>query len=74
MYLPEFLKHYSRTECIELNTLVHKGDGTLGNTVVSLLQKHNADKKAINKYKKKCSEEMNQQFERLMSQVKELDQ
>ena len=66
MYLDEYLKHYAKTECIELNTLIRKGDGTLKNAVVSLLNKHKADKKVVARYEKDCKAEIDLQFGRLM--------
>ena len=62
MYLEEYLKRYSKAECCKLNTLIRTGDGTVQNTIIKLLEKHNADKKAIEKYKAKCNDEIDQQF------------
>ena len=74
MYLDQYLKSNARAECIELKTLINKGNGNLGSTVVSLLLSHKADRKQISQMKKKFNLEKSQQFERLMAQVKELDQ
>ena len=73
MYLDQYLKSNARAECIELKTLINKGNGNLGSTVVSLLLSHKADRKQISQMKKKFNLEKSQQFERLMAQVKELD-
>ena len=37
MYIDDYLKHYSRAECIKLHSLIRKGDGTMKSTVVALL-------------------------------------
>ena len=58
MYLEEFLMHYSKAECSKLNTLIRKGDGTVKNTVLKLLEKHKADKKSLKRYGNKCKNEI----------------
>ena len=73
MYLEEYLKRYSKAECCKLNTLIRTGDGTVKNTVSKLLEKHNADKKAIAKYQAKCYDEIDKQFSRLMDEVKDIE-
>ena len=74
MYLEEFLKHYSKAECSKLNTLIRKGDGTVKNTVLKLLENHKVDKKSQASYVTKCKSEIDQQFKRLMQEVKDFDQ
>ena len=74
MPLDEYLKQYSRSECIKLNKLIRKEDGSVKNTVLNLLRKHKADNKSVARYEKKCSQELDLQFQQLMDQVKELDQ
>ena len=77
MELEEYLKHYSRSECIALNTLMEKGDGTLKNTMISLIQKHKIDENQASKstmnFEKNCESEIDSQFQCLMEQVKELE-
>ena len=59
MYLYEYLKHYSKTEFCKLNALVRKqGDGSVRNTVISLLKEHKVDAKSIARYKKACKSEL----------------
>ena len=60
MYLEEFLKHYAKSECSKLNTLIRKGDGTMKNTVLNLLEKHNADKKSVMSFQDKCKSEIDE--------------
>ena len=43
-------------------------------TVLGLLKKHGVDKDTVARWEKKCTPGMTQQFERLMAEVKELDQ
>ena len=77
MLLDEYLKYYSRIECIELSTLIRKSDGTLKTTVLNLLSKHKIDKednKVMRRYDRMCKQEMDQEFSRLMDEVKLLDQ
>ena len=62
MYLDEYLRHYSKAECIKLNGLIRKGDCTVKNTVISMLKKHKADEKSIARYEKACKAEIDQQF------------
>ena len=50
MYLTEYLKHYSRSECIELNNLIQKNESSFSSTVVNLMIKHNANKQSIAAY------------------------
>ena len=71
MYLGEYLKYYAKSECIELNTLIRKGDGTLKNAVIGLLNKHKADKKIVARYEKDCRAGIDEQFELLMQEVRE---
>lgn len=60
MYLDEYLRYYSKSECSKLNTLVNKGDGNVKNTVISLLKEHKVDKKSIERYEKACKSEIDQ--------------
>ena len=60
MYLEEYLKHYSKAECSRLNTLIRKGDGTVKNTVINLLEKYKADKNSVLRYKHMCKSEIDQ--------------
>ena len=56
---------------------MRKGDGTMKTSVLNLLNKHKAgkgDNKAIRRYEKLCKPEMDQEFERLMEEVKQLEQ
>ena len=73
MQMEEFLRHYCKSECIQLNNLIKKGDGKLKTTVLSLLHKHKADKKQIASYERRYNPEVEQQFERLMEEFKEVD-
>ena len=70
MKLPEYLNRYSRSECIELNTQINNGDGSMKNTVVNLLQRHKADKHLVGLWLSKGNYEMTKKFEHLMSEVK----
>ena len=61
MPLGDYLKHYSRFECIELSTLMRKSDGTLKTTVINLLNRHKTDKednKIVRRYEKLCNPEI----------------
>ena len=71
--LDVYLKHYSRSECIELNRLLRDGDGSFKNTVLKILHKNKADKESISRWEKKCSPEMAQHFERIMNEFKILE-
>ena len=73
MQLEEFLRHYCKSECIQLNTLNKRGDSKLKTTVVSLLTKLHADKKQISSYEKRYTPEVEAQFENLMEEIKEID-
>jgi len=73
MKLDEFLKHYAREECIQINKLIRKGDGTYKGAMLSLIKSHKADKKNIARWEKKCSAEMTVQFNRIMNEVKQLE-
>ena len=73
MKLDEFLKHYAKDECIQINKLIRKGDGTYKGAVLSLLKTHKADKKHIARWEKKCNVEMTEQFNRIMNEVKQFD-
>ena len=46
---------------------------SFGDTIVGLMKKHNADKKSIEAYKMKCSEHLGEQFNDLMTQIREFD-
>ena len=77
MQLDDYLKHYARVECLELNTLMRKGDGTIKTSVLNLLNKYRTgkdDSKAIRRYHRLHEPEMDQEFERLMEEVKQLEQ
>ena len=77
MQLDDYLKHYARVECLELNTLMRKGDGTIKTSVLNLLNKYKTgkdDSKAIRRYHRLHEPEMDQEFERLMEEVKQLEQ
>ena len=74
MELDEYLKHYSKSECILLSTLMRKGDGTVKNTVVKMLEQHKVDKPTIQKYEKRCPSEIDEQFKRLMDEVKDFEE
>ena len=43
-YFEEYIKHYSRQECIAINNLMNKGDGTVKSALISVLKKHSVDK------------------------------
>ena len=58
MYLEEYLRHYSRSECIELNNLLQKNNCPFSEMVVNLMKKHNADKRSIAAYQRKCSKQL----------------
>ena len=58
MKLDEYLKHCARSECIELKKLIREGDGSYRNTVLNILKKHNADKKALGRWERKCKAKM----------------
>ena len=73
MQLEEFLRHYCKSECIQLNTLTKRGDGKLKTTVVGLLTNLHADKKQITSYEKRYTPEVEAQFESLMEEIKEVD-
>ena len=73
MQLEEFLRHYCKSECIQLNTLNKRGDGKLKTTVIGLLTKLHADKKHITSYEKRYTPEVEAQFESLMEEIKEFD-
>ena len=47
MYLDEYLKRYARAECIKLNMLMQRGNGTIKNAVIDILQKLKVDSKVI---------------------------
>ena len=64
--LAEYLKKQSRPECIELSTLIRNGDGSLLNTVISILKQHKADKESVARWEQKCTPEMAQHFDRLI--------
>ena len=57
MKLDQYLKHYARSECIELSGMMRKGDGSYKNTVLGLLKSHKADKKPISRWERKCKPE-----------------
>ena len=49
MYLDEYLKSYARSECVKLNMMMQRGDGTIKSAVSSILMKLNVDSKVIAK-------------------------
>ena len=73
MYLREYIPHYAKSECIDLYTLMRKGDGTMKSAGVGLLKEHKASKKIVTMFEKNCKPEIDQQFKRLMDEVKEND-
>ena len=73
MNLADYLKRYSRSECIDLNMLIQNGDGSMKNTVISLLQRHKADKESMDRWEKECKQEMADKFQHLINEVKQLD-
>ena len=79
MLLEDYLTQYSRVECIELGSLIHRGDGTMRNTVISLINKHKLDKddkdfhKVVKRYDKLCKLEMDADFDILMDEYKKLE-
>ena len=76
MLLDDYLRQHSRLESIELSYLIRKGDGTMKNTVISLIGKHQAEKsdnKVIRRYEKLCKLEMDADFEILMEQYNKLE-
>ena len=58
MKLDEYLKHYSKSECIELSSMMRKGDGSYKNTVLSLLKSHKSEKWSVTRWERKCKPEM----------------
>ena len=69
MLLDDYLKQYSRVESIELSCLIQKGDSTMKNTIISLINKHKDNKndnKEIRTYEKLCKLEMDADFDILM--------
>ena len=72
-YLGEYLKHHSRTECIELNNLIQKSGCSFGQTVVALMKKHYADNQQIRAYQRKCSDILEEQFTDLVALIKKFD-
>ena len=53
--------------------MIRNGDGSIQNTVLKILHKNKADKATIDRWEKKCNPEMAQRFERLMTEIKNLD-
>ena len=74
MKLADYLKRYSRSECLDLKAAIQNGDGSMKSTVISLLQRHKADKESVARWEKECESEMDQTFESLMNEVKQLDE
>ena len=52
-YLDDYLKKHSRAECLQLNMLKNRGDGTAKNAIIRLLQSKQVDKKIVDKYAKR---------------------
>jgi len=68
MELEEYLKRYSKDECMALNRLVKKDEkASFKNAVVTLLRNlHKVPEKSIKSYEKNTPPELDQQFVRLM--------
>ena len=74
MELEEYLKRYSKDECMQLNRLVKKDEnGSLKNAVVTLLRNHHkVTEKSIKQYEKNALPQLDAQFLRLMEQTREV--
>ena len=73
MYLDEYLKRYSRAECVKLNMLKQK-EGSIKEAVVKILRNLKVDSKVIAQIEAKYTDEFESQFERLIEEVKVVDQ
>ena len=73
MYLDEYLKRYSRAECVKLNMLKQK-EGTVKDAVVKILRNLKVDSKVISQQEQKYTDEFENQFTRLIEEVKVVDQ
>ena len=74
MELEEYLKRYSKDECMQLNRLVKKDEnGSLKNAVVALLRNnHRVTEKSIKQYEKNALPQLDAQFVRLMEETREV--
>ena len=62
MYLEEYLKTKSLSECIELNYLIQKNSSSFKNSIIALMKKNYVDNKQIFAYQKKCSKNVEEEF------------
>lgn len=62
MYLEEYLKTKSLSECIELNNLIQKNGSSFKASIVALMKKNYIDNKQIAAYQKKCTKKVEEQF------------
>ena len=68
--LEQYLEQKAKSECISLNKLVSKGDGTLRFGVIALLEKFNGGKAALNQYDRKYQPAIDRKFQDAIKQLK----
>ena len=71
--MDEFLKRYARSECVKLNMMMQKGDGTIKSAVSNILKKLNMDSKKIARHAQKYDDDFEEQFVDMMEDAKMLD-
>ena len=64
MYLEEYLKTKSLSECIELNNLIQKNGSSFKASIVALMKKNYIDNKQIAAYQKKCTKKVEEQLKK----------
>ena len=73
MYLEEYLKTKSLSECIELNNLIQKNGSSFKSSIIGLMKKNYIDNKQIATYQKKCTKKVEEQFQDLVTLIKKFD-
>ena len=72
MYVDEWVRRYSRSESLKLDSLIQStGSNSIQETVIFLLGKHQANRNTVNKYLAlmQSTEGLDDQFQKLMSRV-----
>lgn len=73
MYLSEFLLHYAKSECLKLGLMILKQQKSFKSVVVGLIKRHPNTLQAQKEWMRKCPVEIEQQFERLVNEVRALE-
>ena len=74
MYLSEFLVHYAKSECLRIGLNMLKQKASYQQVIVALLKKHKDTKQAQQDFIKRCPEGIDEQFNALVHEVREVEQ